>query len=237
MSDSGAGTGASDEALLQWLARLGHDLRSPLSPIRSATQLLRADGIDAATRSEFLEVIDRQVSLLVRMAEAVSDVAHGVRGDWKLHPQRLELGVLFELAADRSARRLRETGIALEPGDTGQMHVTTDLEHAAHLLEILVQDAAVRSASGDRIVLAASQHDDAVEITLAHPAKPPDPDLLQRLPARAASHEDPRMGSALFVAARLARALGGELTLGQAGDTPGTVMVLRLPAGSEGKGN
>ncbi|HET6603055.1 MAG TPA: hypothetical protein VFG21_02410 [Xanthomonadaceae bacterium] len=231
MNDSHGGNDAADQALLRWLTRLGHDLRSPLSPIRSATDLLRSGGIDAATRIQFLDVIDRQVSLLVAMAEAISDVAHGIRGDWTLNRQRLELGVLFELAADRSGRHLHEAGIVLEIGELGPIHVVADLERSAHLLEMLVRDAASRVGRGDHIALEAREQDGAVTITLAHPGVPPEPDLLERLPAVSSIADDPCLGSSLFVAARLARAMGGALKLTAGEGARATVLELQLPAG------
>ena len=55
-----------------WLERLAHDLRGPLSPIKSAVFLLRRPDVGAVERGELLDMVDRQSDRLLDMVAELS---------------------------------------------------------------------------------------------------------------------------------------------------------------------
>ncbi|HEY5923470.1 MAG TPA: MEDS domain-containing protein, partial [Kofleriaceae bacterium] len=69
-----SGSRAKDE----FLAMLGHELRNPLSPILTATQLMRLRGEDVFDKER--TVIERQVKHMIRLVDDLLDVSRITRG-------------------------------------------------------------------------------------------------------------------------------------------------------------
>lgn len=57
------------------LARLDHDLRTPIGTIANAVELLRSSGHDPAVESEAFEVIDRQIGRLTTLAAELCELS------------------------------------------------------------------------------------------------------------------------------------------------------------------
>ena len=98
-----------------WWLRLGHDLRGPIAPIRMAVQMLRMGSMPAAGKTETLQMIDRQVDLLLANIEAMSELLRINAGTSEFHPVRVDLGDCFELLEGHSLlmRELKQSGVSL----------------------------------------------------------------------------------------------------------------------------
>ncbi len=87
---------AADENKNDFLATLAHELRNPLSPIRTAVELLGRAGPDAlSVQVKARAVITRQVDHLTRLVDDLLDVARISEGKLTLRQEAVELdGVL-----------------------------------------------------------------------------------------------------------------------------------------------
>jgi PAS domain S-box-containing protein len=103
----------SREALLEadrrkdeFLATLAHELRNPLAPIRSALQLMR-DPNHASPR--LLEMLERQVSQMVRLVDDLLEVCAASRWSWRASwtPRWRPARRTSSRAATRSTSRCR----------------------------------------------------------------------------------------------------------------------------------
>jgi signal transduction histidine kinase len=83
----------SDEA---WLDRLAHDLRGPLTPLQTATYLLRNDNVDPAQQRELFALIDRQTRIMAGMIDEISDWSRLDRGVDITHRQPCDVGMLLD---------------------------------------------------------------------------------------------------------------------------------------------
>jgi PAS domain S-box-containing protein len=92
----------------EFLAMLAHELRNPLSPIRNAVHLLKIAGDDEAVMADARDMIDRQVTHLVRLVDDLMDVSRIARGKMVLHKQPLDLSTVIRSAVE-SARPLIES--------------------------------------------------------------------------------------------------------------------------------
>ena len=59
----------------EFLAMLSHELRNPLSAIRTGTRVLNAPNLDDATDSESRRVIDRQTAQMTHLLDDLLDVS------------------------------------------------------------------------------------------------------------------------------------------------------------------
>ena len=84
----------------EFLGILAHELRNPLAPMRFALEIMRrADGnIEKITRAR--QVLDRQVTHMVRIVDDLLDVSRITQGKVELRKERLELAGLVNAAVE-----------------------------------------------------------------------------------------------------------------------------------------
>lgn len=95
-------------ALVDWLTDVGHALRSPLSPIRTAAQLLRNPRIDADQREGLLEIVERQIRELMSRIDELSDLVRVKREAIHADPRPCDLSMLLDIVRGRVATRFEE---------------------------------------------------------------------------------------------------------------------------------
>ncbi|MDB5936532.1 MAG: hybrid sensor histidine kinase/response regulator [Massilia sp.] len=99
---------AADDNKNDFLATLAHELRNPLSPIRTAVELLGRSGPDAvAVHGKARAVITRQVDHLTRLVDDLLDVARISEGKLTLRQQAVELGGVLKAALETAAPLLQ----------------------------------------------------------------------------------------------------------------------------------
>ena len=79
-----------------FLAMLGHELRNPLAPILTATELLARDGV--APREQ--EIIARNTRHLARLVDDLLDIARIARGHVELRDEQVPLATALQRAAE-----------------------------------------------------------------------------------------------------------------------------------------
>jgi signal transduction histidine kinase/ActR/RegA family two-component response regulator len=92
----------ADQRKDEFLATLAHELRNPLAPIRFALETLKADPLGAKT-TRAREVIERQVSQLVRLVDDLLDVSRITANKIQLRTEPLDLGRLLTIAVESIA--------------------------------------------------------------------------------------------------------------------------------------
>ena len=87
-----AATRAKDE----FLATLGHELRSPMTAIRGWIQLLKEDALGPEDASAALSMIDASTKVQARIIEDLMDVSRIMAGKVMIEPSRVELAPIVE---------------------------------------------------------------------------------------------------------------------------------------------
>jgi len=100
---------------MDWLARLAHDLRGPLTPMRMAVSMLQTPGIPAQRVQELARAIDRQVGLLAQLADELNDVLSISRGLFHLQMAHYDLGTIVGNAVDHVSRQCSNMGADAPP--------------------------------------------------------------------------------------------------------------------------
>ncbi|MES2741957.1 MAG: response regulator [Pseudomonadota bacterium] len=104
---------AADQNKNDFLATLAHELRNPLSPIRSAVGLM-GQTKDAAAHDKARLVITRQVDHLTRLVDDLLDVARISEGKLTLRLEEVELHAVLAPALEAANPTLLARGHALE---------------------------------------------------------------------------------------------------------------------------
>jgi PAS domain S-box-containing protein len=84
----------------EFLAMLGHELRNPLAPIRTALTLLRRAGSQDPVVVRVHDVMDRQITHMVRLLDDLLDVARITNGRINLAVQDVDMRQIVREAAD-----------------------------------------------------------------------------------------------------------------------------------------
>ncbi|CAB3744397.1 Alkaline phosphatase synthesis sensor protein PhoR [Paraburkholderia sediminicola] len=88
----------------QILAMVAHELRGPLTPLGLATQLIRRVSTDRSEVLRSLAMIDRQITLIARLADDLMDATRVGRSALRISKERINVATV--LAAPLSAAAL-----------------------------------------------------------------------------------------------------------------------------------
>ena len=87
------------EPSVEFLSVLAHELRNPIAPLRSATEVLRLICADPLQKHA-LDIVDRQLTQLTRLVDELVDVARFRRGLVTLEKQSVDVSAVVEQALE-----------------------------------------------------------------------------------------------------------------------------------------
>ena len=144
----------------EFLAMLGHELRNPLAPIRTALELLQRFGVQHPTAVRAHGVIDRQVTHMVRLIDDLLEVSRITTGVIRLNIQEVDLMDVVADAVDSTrplieARHHRlDTSLPRAP-----LVVRGDRTRLMQVLTNLLNNAAKYTDEGGTIRITAAPHE------------------------------------------------------------------------------
>lgn len=155
----------ADKVRTALLQAVSHDLRSPLTSAKASIGSLRSPDVDFAEddRRELLAAADESLDKLTRLVDNLLDMS-------RLQAGALGIAIQPTAVADVAALTLRDLG----PAGAGiDLSIPADLPEVAadpalleRILENLLTNALRHSPRGTAPTLAASEHDDRVEIRI-----------------------------------------------------------------------
>jgi signal transduction histidine kinase len=198
----------------EFLKNAAHELRTPVSAISSAIEVLQAGAKnDPADRDRFLAHIERATGRLERLLDALLVLARAQSGDEEPAVSRVPVEPILRQVFEGVTPHV---GVTLETDSPRGLVVTTNPRLLEQLLGNLVANAAKHTASGS-IRLVASRVNDSVAIEVqdtGHGLEPADPELAERELSRRESPELEGLGIGLTIVREAVRALGGEVEIG-----------------------
>jgi CheY-like chemotaxis protein len=142
----------------EFMALLSHELRSPLSPILHALNILRQIETNDPIIEQAANIIDRQVGQMVRLVDDLLDISRITKGKLRLTKEHTELRLIVNRAAE-SVRpimdaRKHEFSVSLP---TGAIWVEADPARMEQVVVNLLNNAAKYTDTGGLIRLTVSQ--------------------------------------------------------------------------------
>ncbi|WP_202921580.1 hybrid sensor histidine kinase/response regulator [Anatilimnocola aggregata] len=149
----------------EFMALLSHELRSPLSPIRNALNILRQMKTNDPLIEQAGNIIDRQVGVMVKLVDDLLDISRITKGKLRLTKEPVELRVVVNNAAE-SARtfidaRKHEFSVSLP---TASIWVEADPFRLEQIVVNLLNNAAKYTYTGGLIRLSVGQEGDEAVI-------------------------------------------------------------------------
>src|SRR5262249_52755238 len=138
----------------EFLAMLGHELRNPLSPILTATQLMRLRGENLLEKER--TVIERQVRHMIRPVDDLLDVSRITRGKVELRRRSIEIAEVVAQAVELASPAMEERAhrLSIDVASYGLV-VQADLHRLAQVIANLLTNAAKYTPQGGEIQLSA----------------------------------------------------------------------------------
>lgn len=216
-----------------FLARMSHDLRTPLSSILGFAQLLEMDQLEPSQRSNVDHILKSGRKLHKILTQAI-EIAYAAAGKLTLMMQPVDLVGLLKDCVSMVRADAVEAGVTIEvtaPELDAPLVISTDAQRTSQIVLNLLSNAIKASSRKQSVSVAVrlDEHTAFIDVIDKGPGIPPH--LLPRLfiPFAAADADgDAEAALGLPLSHSLATALGGSLTVAsEAGE--GSRFTLTLP--------
>lgn len=221
-----------------FLAMLGHELRNPLAPIRTALELLaRREG----TRPRLeLDVIGRQVDHLVGLVDDLLDISRIERGKIELRRETVDLAEVIsdavEMATPLVSKREQVVRVKAPPSE---LWVDGDRARLVQIVVNLLTNASKYGDTRGSIDITAGYESGTIAVRVRDDGCGIPPELLPRVfdlfeqGRRTLDRSMGGLGLGLAIVRSLVRLHGGEVSAASDGLGKGSEFTVRLPAADE----
>ena len=220
----------------QFLHTLGHELRNPLAPIKTAAAVLPRIGGDAEKIAKMAQTISTQVAVLERMADDLMDVSRLEYKKLHLKLSQFDVGpVVAELVAGhmRTAHDKGLSLVCLLP--TQPVPIVADSDRLQQALANLLVNAIKYTPEGGTIWVKVTQEAGEVIINVQDTGIGIAPEVLPRIfdvftqELRALDLAPGGLGVGLAIVSQIAELHGGVAQARSGGVNKGSAFALRLP--------
>ena len=203
-------------------ALVAHELSGPVAALGALAELLADDALDPVDRARLLGALRAEAEHLRVLVADAGAAAAGERDDFAVCPFPVRLGRVLADAAAFARTLPGDHPFALgdeTAAEDGAVRVVADPERVGQVLRNLLGNAAKHTPPGTPLALRARREGGRVRIEVVDRGPGIAPADAERVFAKfergrdAAGQRAPGLGLGLYLARRLARAHGGELTL------------------------
>jgi len=150
-----------------FLALLAHELRNPLAPIRNGLQVMRLAEDDPAVVAEARDMMDRQLTHMVRLIDDLLDISRITRNKLELRRGRVSLAEVVDNAVEAAGPAIKEADhqltIVLPPE---RIELDADLTRLAQVFSNLLSNSAKYTPRGGRVWLSAERSSGEVVVSV-----------------------------------------------------------------------
>jgi PAS domain S-box-containing protein len=220
----------------EFLALLAHELRNPLAPLRNGLQVIRLASGDAKVVAKTRDMMDRQLSHMVRLIDDLLDVSRISLGKMELRRSRVLLADVVSSAVETARPALEAAGhelkVSLPPEP---IPLEADVTRLAQVLGNLLNNSAKYTDRGGRIWLTARRDGDQVRVTVQDTgigipasALPNIFDMFSQVD-RSIERSTGGLGIGLALVKGLVEMHGGTIQAESPGEGQGSTFTVRLP--------
>jgi diguanylate cyclase (GGDEF)-like protein len=221
---------------VKFIAKVAHELRNPLNPIRNAAELLKRVRGDQALLGNLQGIIERQVVHMARLIDDLLDGSRAGAGKLRLQCSTVDILDVLGVAIDtcRSAIEARRQRLTLHLPPS-PLDLKGDHLRLAQIFSNLLDNASKYTPEGGSITLALETEGDTIAITVADNGIGITPDVLPHIfdlfvqDERALALQNGGLGIGLAVVRDLVEAHGGSVVAKSVGKDRGSEFVVRLP--------
>jgi signal transduction histidine kinase/DNA-binding response OmpR family regulator len=227
----------ADQQKNEFLSMLAHELRNPLAPIRNAVYVLRERQEQSPDVRWAQDVIDRQVTNMVRLVDDLLDVSRITRGKIRLEQKCLDVSVIVQNAIETSRPLIdaSEHKLSVElPAEP--LHVMADEARLSQVLANLLNNAAKYTSPGGNIWITATREGNEAVFRVRDSGTGISPEMLPRIfelftqAEQSIDRSQGGLGIGLTLVQRLVEMHGGSVHAASEGSGRGSEFTVRIPA-------
>ncbi|MGV3518413.1 PAS domain S-box protein [Luteitalea sp.] len=229
---------AASRAKDEFLAMLGHELRNPLAPIRTALELLKLRGIAGIEQER--TIIERQFANLVRLVDDLLDVARIARGRIDLTRRPVRVADVVTAAIETASPLLEKQRHALEVDVPTDLVIEADADRLSQVVANLLTNAANYTPAGGRVRVSAEHVDGTLQLAVSDNGIGMDAALQATVfdtfvqGSRGLARSEGGLGLGLTIVRSLVELHGGTAAVHSAGPGQGTTFTIQVPMGTSG---
>ena len=226
----------TDRRKSEFLATLAHELRNPLAPVRNGLQLLRLSPADSDVAVKARDMMERQLTHMVRLIDDLLDISRISSGKVELRREWVTAGAVLDSAIEASrplieaARHELSVRFPKEP-----LNLFADATRLAQVVSNLLNNSAKYTPEGGRIDLSAERDGAGVVIRVTDTGVGIPKEMLSRVfemftqVGRSLDRAQGGLGIGLALVTRLVEMHGGTTTAESPGPGEGCTFTVRLP--------
>ncbi|MFB9288735.1 MEDS domain-containing protein [Pseudoduganella plicata] len=219
----------------EFLAMLGHELRNPLAPIRTAAEVIGSLAPAGSPIAASSAILDRQVGHLTRLVDDLLDVARITQGHIQLNMKETSLADIIDMAVEQARPLIDQRGHSLAVALPGRaVRVNADATRLAQVFGNLLHNAAKYTPNGGEVGIATRILGNMATITVTDtgagiPSGMLDAvfGLFTQLP-RSLDRSDGGLGIGLTLARRIVELHGGTIAAHSDGPDQGSSFTVQL---------
>jgi PAS domain S-box-containing protein len=220
----------------EFLALLAHELRNPLAPLRNGLEVMRLASGDARAVARSRDIMDRQLSHMVRLIDDLLDVSRISRNKMELRRSRVLLADVVSSAVETARPALEAAGheltVSLPPEP---IYLDADLTRLAQVFGNLLNNSAKYTEWGGHVWLTATREGGQVSVAIRDTgigipafALPNIFDMFSQVD-RSIERSTGGLGIGLALVKGLVEMHGGTVEAASPGQGKGSTFTVRLP--------
>ena len=221
----------------EFLAMLAHELRNPLSPIGTASELLSRTVGDDPRAHAAIGMIKRQVTQLTRLVDDLLDVSRITQGRIQLRKRPAELVAVITQAIETVEPQLREKHhkLSVHASSYEPLYVLGDFARLVQCVGNILTNAIKYTEPGGEIAIHAWADEGCTYIAISDTGAGIPADLLPKVfdlfvqSERTLDRSQGGLGVGLAVVKRLVEMHQGEVRVRSEGHGKGSTFEIRLP--------
>jgi signal transduction histidine kinase/CheY-like chemotaxis protein len=220
----------------RFLATISHELRNPLAPILTWTQLLRGGTLEKKKADRGLEMIERNVISLSELIDDLVDVSRVVAGKFRLDVGPIDLTPLIRASVEsqRPASDAKQIRLQLVLDERAGL-ISGDSERLQQVMANLLSNAIKFTPKGGSVQVVLRRAESHIELAVADSGIGIEPAFLPHVfePFKQAMEGPMRrhagLGLGLSIVRHIIELHGGEITASSEGAGRGTRFEIVLP--------
>jgi PAS domain S-box-containing protein len=220
----------------EFLATLAHELRNPLAPIRTGLAIMKRDPA-SPTAAQAREIMERQLSHMVRLIDDLLDVSRITLGRLQLKKENVALHTIIEIALEASRPAIEAGHHSLELSlPEHEIVLYADSTRLSQTISNLLNNAAKYTPDHGQIGLKARVTSTGIEISITDNGLGIPPEMTNQVFQlfgqinRTLDRSQGGLGIGLALVRNLVELHGGTVTAASEGPGRGSTFTISLPS-------
>ncbi len=220
----------------EFLATVSHELRNPLAPILTWTQLLRTGTLDEEKTQRALEVIERNVLSQSQLIDDLVDVSRVVSGKFRLDVRPIDLVTAIRAASDAQGPASDAKSIRMQLVlDERAGMISGDSERIQQVMSNLISNAIKFTPRGGKVQVVLQRAESHLEVVVSDSGIGIEAAFLPHVfePFRQGTGGSMRrhggLGLGLSIVRHIVELHGGEIAAQSAGLNQGSKFTVKFP--------